>query len=223
MIIFIALRGSRSAFLCAFAFIFFSFFFSGLISKKSRQILFVLLLILGILAIVFFRQITELLVKMFPSSRTIALLVEGFTHDSGRFAIWDLFMADLNKKPFIFRGLYADRFFYSGHVKREVVDPTDYPHNFIIEVLYQFGYIFGGILLLLLIILYIRTALILNKKQFQNCSLSFLFYFFFVGSVIRLMITSSYIAAFEFYAFLGIAFKIGILAKQKPPVYVIKL
>ena len=224
LLIFISLRGSRSAFLCGFAFIFFAFFFSGIVPKGIRQVLFLVLLILGILAIVFFKQITDLLVEMFPSSRTIHLLVDGFTADSGRFGIWEIFLKDLKKDPIIFRGLFSDRFFYSINVKKaSFVDPTNYPHNFVIEVLYQFGYLFGIILLFFLTVLCFRTAFILDKKRFQNCSLSFLFYFFFIGSVVRLMLTSSYVSTFEFYAFLGIAFKINLLAKQKMPSYVIRL
>lgn len=221
-LVFIAMKGSRSAFLCAFAFIPIAFFFSGLVSKKGRQLLFLLLLVVGILGIVFFKQIVELLVKMFPNSRTILLLVDGFSADSGRFAIWKYFIDDLNTKPFIFRGLFADRYSYSAYIKRPL-DPTNYPHDFFVEVLYQFGYVFGGILLLLLLVLVIRTAIVLNNKRFQNCSLSFLFWFFFVASIIRLTITSSYVTTFEFYAFLAIAFKINVLSKQKTSTLVIKL
>lgn len=221
-LIFIAMKGSRSAFLCGCAFIPIAFFFSGLVSKKGREILFLILLIAGILGIVFFKQIVELLVNIFPNSRTILLLVDGFSADSGRFKIWQFFIDDLNTKPFVFRGLFADRYSYSAYIKRPL-DPTNYPHDFFIEVLYQFGYIFGGILLLLLLILIIGTAIILNNKRFQNCSLSFLFWFFLVASVVRLTITSSYVTTFEFYAFLAIAFKINVLSKQKTSTLVIKI
>lgn len=213
-ILIIVLRGSRTAFLCGVLFVFFAFFFAGLLNKKSRIILFLVLLVLVLLSTVLLRPIASLLLTIFPSSRTLSLLLTNISFDSGRSEIQSLFLEGIKNNPLAFKGLLSDRFFYSINNK-VTLDITNYPHNFIIEIIYQFGVILGVIFLLMLFWLFVKTMFELRRKRFKNSFLVFLFYFFFVSGVLRLFFSSSYLTTFEFYAFVGVAIKINILAKQK--------
>lgn len=213
-LLFIVLRGSRTAFLCAAVFVIFSLLFSGLVSKKNKKIILCLLLIFVIFIAILFEPITTFLAELFPSSRTIRLLSSGLSSDSGRGEISKIFKNGIFENPLAFRGLFSDRFFYSEQM-HVPFDITNYPHNFFLEILFQFGLVIGPLLIILLLVLFIKTLLVLNKKNFQNNYLSFLFYFFFVSGVFRLISTSSYLTTFEFFAFIGISLKINILAKAK--------
>lgn len=214
-LVFIVLRGSRTAFLCGALFAFFSFFFSGLLSKKSRTIVFFVLLALVLISTILLRPIVSILSALFPSSRTLRLLLTNISFDSGRSSIQSLFIEGIKENPFAFRGFFSDRFYYSSQMDVPL-DVTNYPHNFAIEIFYQFGCVLGVIFLLMLLWLFVKTMLALHNSRFKDSFLIFLFYFFFVSGVIRLFFSSSYLTTFEFYAFVGIAIKINILASKKP-------
>ena len=151
---------------------------------------------------------------MFPSSRTLQLLASGFSFDSGRSDIRQIFINGIEESPFAFRGLFSDRFFYALQTKTPL-DMTSYPHNFFVEVLYQFGVVFGVIFFLLLLLLAIRSFILLNDKKAKSLNLSFFFFFFFASGVARLFASGSYLTTYEFFLFVGIVLRIIILSKRK--------
>lgn len=211
---FIVLRGSRTALLCSAFFVLISFFFSGIVSKKIRRIIFVILLVLVVFSTVLLRPLAIMLASMFTSSRTLQLLLSGFSFNSGRTEIKQIFIQGINEDLFAFKGLFSDRYYYASHTNT-ILDMTSYPHNFFIEVLYQFGVVFGFVFFLLLFVLTFRSLRILSNKRFRNFDLSFLFMFFFVSGVLRLLFSSSYLTTYEFFMFVGLGLKINILASQR--------
>lgn len=109
-------------------------YFSILVSLS----LLIFLLILGFYYDSFIEIINSMLLVFDIQSRNINYLVEGiFLSDSGRISIA---LSLLNNISLLGQGIFGDRVLLSG----------TYAHNLIIEILYQFGVIFGTVIIIML-------------------------------------------------------------------------
>ena len=84
------------------------------------------------------------------------------------------------------------------------LDPTGYyPHNLFVEFLLQFGYLFGGII----IILFISMTILAIKRSYKTPYGKLLWIFLGIG-VIPLMVSGSYISNAYFFCYLAICINI---------------
>lgn len=114
--------------------------------------------------------------RLHIDSRVIRLLESGeFLYESGRDAIRSKIVSEYN---FFGHGLYGDRVLSGG----------SYAHNFIVEIIAQFGYIFG-IPILGIVFILIASGLFARDKKLRNMIIIFLsaglFKLFFSGSYLN--------------------------------------
>ena len=199
-------RGSRGALLCLILFILFSLLF--LVNKKSvlKSSLFIMCFVLLLIPLYGVLQLTHIVdgISFLSTSRTFLLLNKGFSYDSGRNAIFEIFLNKINEKPFQFRGFYSDRLFYS-QVKNLPLNSSNYPHNIIIEILFQFGYVYSTLIFALFMYIFIKLLKKWVKLSFDTkmlvCVLGGI-------GIIQLLFSDSYLENVYFYMFFGLIYAI---------------
>lgn len=125
------------------------------------------------------------------TSRTLAIFEsdEGLLgHMSHRDEIYDLVISKIEENEFFGLGLFGDRLFLNGSTC----------HNFILEILLNFGVVIGGGILIFLFLFIVRVFLNLSKYE----KIQYLLYFSAV--MIPLMVSGSYLKDFNFGLMLGI-------------------
>jgi O-antigen ligase len=124
------------------------------------------------------------------SSRTMYLLMNNNADfSSGRLDIYKLTIEEILKKPILGYGLAGDRIFLNG----------TYPHNIFLEVLAQFGVVFGS-LILIIFVFYWFIGMVLNKNKTER---DLAIMFFGIG-VVQLFVSGSYITSANFWLFMSI-------------------
>lgn len=194
-VIVILALGSRGAVLCIIVFVLlksirFNFKFT------NSKILFNLITI-GIIIPAFIyldyilKFIYNSLLNFGIESRSILLFLREDVHLSGRDYIYQNNMREIMESPILGLGLGGDRNINGG----------GYVHNFFLEVLANFGLIVGGILLVLMIVLILKSLLVKDKKNY-----SMVIIWVSLGFV-QLMVSSSYLVDIKFWIFLGLLIK----------------
>ncbi len=127
--------GSRGALLDIVAFFLFEIFFNKEKSLKKYLICFTFIIALVIL-ILFYQSIIQILIEIFSNldlnSRTLYILLTEITHDSGRSELWNIIITGIKNSPFSIRGINAEYLLLGI-----------YSHNFILDLLYEFGLFLG--------------------------------------------------------------------------------
>lgn len=200
--IFMLLRGSRASVLCLLLFIILAYV---MIHKENinmgKLARIIMLLIVGVIVLINFKNIVSLLSDIFPSSRTLALLVSNINFDSGRSNIQSLYWEAINSHPLRFNGIFSDRIYYSN-LTRSVYDMTNYPHNFIVELFYQWGIPLGIIIFILIVVGIIKS--IWYSNRIDNAELICFILIMFVAGFMKLFFSASYLVSVEFYLLVGI-------------------
>ena len=147
----IVLLGSRGALLGIMAF-FLALLVRGC-ARKDRRMISILFIVLICLALVFFNPLVKgislLLEKLGIVSRTVSLLAEGnITFVNGRFSYYDDMRKEILAHPFAIHGIGGERQFLVYQ---------SYAHNFVLELLMDFGVILGGAAILFILYLSGRT------------------------------------------------------------------
>ena len=205
--VFMLLRGSRASVLCLMVFIILAYVMihkeninKGNINKgKLARI--IVLLIVGIIVLMNFKNIISLLRNIFPSSRTLVLLASNINFDSGRSNIQSLYWDAINAHPFRVNGIFSDRIYYSN-LMRGAYDMTNYPHNFIVELFYQWGIPLGIIVFIVLVVGIIKSIWYSNKND--DAELISFILIMFVAGFLKLFFSASYLVSVEFYLLVGI-------------------
>ena len=171
--------------------------------KRLSSVLPVILLAL----IVFYNldSIFVILEKFFGfESRSLYLLTSGemLSHIGGREDIYATAKKALNEVPLLGYGIFGDR-----------VALNAFSHNFFIEVILDFGYIFGVTFLVIFFLIIIRTYL---KSNSENRDILLIF---FVMSMVPLMVSGSFTKDISFYIFLGVIYSLN-HQKRKAHVYI---
>ena len=126
-------------------------------------------------------------------SRTVQLLWEGnIDSGSGRERIWGVAIDAIQESEVFGYGFYGDRHI----VGKQLV--FGYPHNFVLEVLLQFGVPFGVFLILLLFWNIIKMG-----RECNDISWSFI-YIFLLSSCSKLLLSDSFWYYWPFWALIGI-------------------
>lgn len=177
--IMIFLAGARGPLAC----VFFSMISYFLISKASvgkKIFLACFLLTGGVIILILWQQILTSLKDSMDSigvsSRTLELLIEGeFSSDSGR---GDIQLRIIESFTLFGRGLYGDRTIGENH----------YAHNLIIELIAQWGLLLGTVIVVTLCVLFFKGF------RTKNDALRLLVLALFSSSVVKLMLSGSYLA-----------------------------
>lgn len=123
-------------------------------------------------------------------SRTLNLISSGklISHDSGRSVIQEKAFEMIRRRPIFGNGIGADYRVIGG-----------YPHNIFIEIVLQFGVIFGGILLAGLVYIIVRGFIKAGNRK--------LYLFYFCIGFLPLIVSGTYLTDMSFWLFLGYALR----------------
>lgn len=177
-VVLIFFAGARGPLLCCFVGV------AGYLllrsSSPSRKLIAVVsLVILGLLAIVLWDQLLSLLSRFSKllgiRSRSIEMLLNGeFFSDSGRGEIQKRVISSFS---LLGSGLFGDRIAGEGF----------YAHNLIIEIIAQWGYLLGTVIVVALGVLFWRGI------RTKNLELRWLIVVLLASSVMKLMLSGSYL------------------------------
>lgn len=143
-------------------------------------------------------KITPLFEKLGFSTRIFDYFLEGnLTIDNGRDKLAEAVIQAIREKPLLGYGIMGDRLVLGSYV-----------HNFVLEVLCSFGFLFGGALLLILLIVVLRGIFSARKQG----SVKFLLAMSLMV-IVKLLFSGSYI--FEPYFFFVIGLCIGCCRNKK--------
>jgi hypothetical protein len=178
--------GSRGALIIAILYAFSLWLIES--KKKSILFLFIVIICIGIFsngALSFLQTIAD---KSGVSSRTLRLILEGnIAESSSRLAIYSDTWDSILNRPLLGHGVYGDRVVLNGL----------YCHNIFLEILHNFGLIFGGGLLL---ILFFFIFSVFQRSDEDNKKMILLFICF---GFLPFLVSGSYLNYPEFGVFLG--------------------
>lgn len=174
------------------------------ISTFKRVLYCFLFSIFSIMIIAVRENILNLLMRIYPQSRTLTLMKTGeFFALSDRDLLYETIFETLRKNPLIPHGIYSDRIILSKLLGTE--GNGAYAHNVIFEVLYQFGIVFGGILLVYLGWLIVRGLI---KLKFYNEQDVVIFTCASITGIISLFFSGSYLINERTWLSIGILWAI---------------
>ncbi|MCQ2550366.1 MAG: hypothetical protein MJ134_10055 [Lachnospiraceae bacterium] len=155
------------------------------------------------------RSIASMLYQFFPS-RTLELMSKGrITILSGRELYYKNIWHEILEQPFKFRGILSDRIFLSRLKGIRIGDGfTAYVHNFLLEVLFQFGCIWGIIILFIFFRYLLEMFFTLVRNRNLEQELIFFSFVSFSYAIGQLAVSNSYLVAPSFGLLLGSMFNI---------------
>ena len=162
---------------------------------------FSMVLIVMVLIYVNWNNIIFFLSEQFGTSRTLSFITsENALSDSNRQITFDAMKAAIAESPILPNGLLADRFI-CAEIKNLTVGPLAYPHNYIYEIIYQFGIPLGCLFLLWNVHLIIRWFV---KLKYANSNFMFVTISFVPLAFIQLMVSNSYLLNYAWGIAMGI-------------------
>lgn len=174
------------------------FFFFVSVKKQGKQKYEKALLIGAFLVAVLacYRPILQVLaslLKLFGIMRTkvIVTMNTSLFYSSGRSEMYETLIQEIIKHPFAVRGINAEW---------HLLDV--YAHNFVLELLYQFGIILGGVLVILVFALMIRCLCMRINNELRILCLCMLF-----ASVPSLLVSGSIWTNFYFWGWIALCHK----------------
>jgi len=187
----ITIFGSRGAFACVGMYILVYLYRNFRFNREILKTLFFVLFF--ILLFIFRNQIINIFASFLNNigiySRSVQLLLEGeFVSSDGRLDIYTQLINDIVNNPLAIRGVNAEY---------NVVNI--YAHNFIIEILYQFGIIIGSIINGFIIYIVIKAMNMSISHNIDSMTIIFLSVWF-----PYLLLSSSIWITNYFWVFLGI-------------------
>ena len=150
---------------------------------------------------VFSSHIIALLGQMFPDSRTILILkdLNFFGIDSRLDHLLPSIHA-VGAAPFRFRGLFADSVLTARHLEVPLSGGL-YAHNLFVELLVDYGVVFGGLVILL--IAYITVKAISRIIRVNKFYLYFVFLTFAIYPLIESMVSGSFTISYQLWIGIG--------------------
>lgn len=198
----VIIMGSRGTLLCIASFLIMYYIIN--FKKEFFHVIIIVTLLIGI--IWNFNNILAITINKFESwgisSRTLYKLQNGdILNDTGRGKIQEVVIESLNEHPILGLGIGGERIPVNDKIYKMTKDmSTCYPHNLIIEIIAQYGYFVGAILITFLIGLFINTIKNTSGNE-RN-----IFLLLISQEVIKLFVSSSYMISPMFFLVLGICF-----------------
>jgi len=137
------------------------------------------------------------------SSRFISMLVKGdISDDNGRDVIKEALLEEIQENPFQVRGMFADRQATRGLRNRQwnIVYPEGtYAHSLWLEVIFDWGLLFGGVLLISIFLIVFRVI--------KKCSMvdAYIIMLFVCKGFVHLFLSGSYLDNTAFFFLIGLA------------------
>lgn len=205
--IFLLLQGTRGPLFCL------AFFICLMIYKKhGLGMAFVRVGVIVMVALLLFNlpivqlklvELTDSIDSSGYSSRFIRMTLDGDLSDAnGRDAIKETLIEEIKENPIKIRGMFADRQATQGLVDREYsmgYENGTYAHSLWIEIIYQWGVILGGALLMVLFWLVFKIVIKSEKSD------SYIIILFVCTGFVPLFMSGSYLRSAELFFLLGIA------------------
>lgn len=198
----VVIMGSRGTLLCIASFLIMYYIIN--FKKEFFHVIIIVTLLIGI--IWNFKNILAITINKFESwgisSRTLYKLENGdILNDTGRGKIQEVVIEALNDHPILGLGIGGERIIVNDKIYKMTKDmSTCYPHNLIIEIIAQYGYFVGTMLIVFLIGLLVNTIKNTNGNE-RNILLLLV-----SQEIIKLLVSSSYIISPMFFLVLGICF-----------------
>lgn len=195
--------GCRGALVTLLVFLMLCFCKYYLFNKISMKYLVIkIFFLVGAFLIVFnmgtlLRQLSDILVQIGFSSRTLEFMLLGndvFIQSEGRNMIWNQAIENVG---ILGKGLFGDR----TVLLDEYLNPI-YPHNFILEILVDFGMILGPVLLVIFAAVVGKALLVsLKSGDSQQIQMSFAMISVFL---VRHMVSASFLTSLDFWFYIGL-------------------
>lgn len=150
ILVFLLIFGARGVILCIFAALAVNATFSlSKQSTKNRVIWILLFLTFLVLMAVQINPVLEMIAERFPLARSLQRIISGgfFSDRSAaqRLRLYNSCWDAVVQEPFAVRGILSDRVILSGiYSESASVSSGYYVHNFLLEIVYQFGVLLGG-------------------------------------------------------------------------------
>ena len=165
--------------------------------RKKRAVL-ITTIIVALILFVVFDIFNVLLYSAYEFAKTHGMSTRVFLFflgddtsvslDSGRGTIIYSLIQAIGNNP-LGSGLASDRYYSGGH----------YAHNIIIELLVEFGVIFGAAIIIMLFALMFRAA----KYTHNNWNTGIIFYMLICCGFVKLLISGSYLTEPYFWTLFG--------------------
>lgn len=196
----ILIGGARGPVVCLGAYLLLYMIFNGI--KHKAITLSIAAIITAIIVYVSSNSITiaikldVFLLGLGIRSRTISKVIEkDLLNLSGRDSISTVLITYIKENPLIGHGMFGDRV-----ITLQSLGQGSYAHNFIIEVLTQYGLILGFIALCTFFLIIIGALLRKQNQLYKNLVLLFI-----PSGLIKLMISGSYLNEMYFFLLLAAA------------------
>lgn len=189
--------GNRTATLCYFSYVAYVFFLSGGQDRK-KSVIKTICFMFGIVLIVFnltaiLSFVSRLIGKEGYSSRIIEQFLSGtIASSSGRTKL----QQELFSKLFTFEGVIG----FGINGDRVITSTHEYSHNIFLELLIEFGWVMGSLVIIALV--YLSIKVIRKKKNFNN-----IIYMLFSIKLIALMFSGTFWNDIYFWMFIAICMR----------------
>lgn len=180
--------GSRGPFVVFMSYILYDFL------KNIRPVFLLFGLCFGLILLINFESIITYFVDLFGfESRTIYLLMSGelLTHSSGRDGLYEKAFTEIFNSPVLGYGIYGARTAIGGA----------FPHNMCLEIMLDFGFFIGLVLLISLFFIIIKIYFNVDKRN-KN-----FFMMMVLACLLPLMVSGSYVMDYNFFLLMGLIFK----------------
>lgn len=222
--------GARMPLLCLMIMVVFDNLFIVKERNKRALLLMTLLSIVTLVFLVFRNEMETVLSNLFPESRTILKFLSGdFFNTNQRIRIYEALISEIKVNPFAIRGLYSDRLFFGINYTNSNslgiwLDSSNqysvYAHNFVLEGVFDFGLIFGSLLILFIILRTVHAYKYSRKLDYydnsQNRYHMQLVLFITIIGVFPLLVSNSYLSYIYFWLFIGMIIKKSRFKRQAP-------
>lgn len=207
--------GGRATLLCVGLCFLMLLYFQKL--KRKQIFVSVAVIALGLVVAFHYDSFNFFLTTLFPDSRTVQRMQNGEllnTETSTRMRIYKYILLSFMEHPFAIRGLLSDRVYiaklFGDTAPKEVYGW--YAHNFVLELLFQFGVMAIPIITAFLCG-FVNTAA--NVKKSNNTSLKRVFLISSAYCIGQLSVSASYLTAKSFAFLLGILLYMGKPEKRR--------
>lgn len=153
--------------------------------KKITYSFIGIVIVIFILSDPFKQYLSNFVQKYDINSRTINYFIEESTVlDKGRNDSWETTWELIKEKPIIGNGAYSDRYYFNI-----------YCHQFILEIMLNFGMLFGSMILVILLFGTIKMLIKCNDRNYR-----LIFIIFFSATCFKLTVSSSFWIDSTFWA-----------------------
>jgi hypothetical protein len=200
--------GSRGVLVSTFASAFILFLYKHNLKSFKSIILWLICIFLLAVLILYHDKIIVSLHYLFPNSRTLSIfasdLINGKINLTNRNMYYDYFKRHASDYILFGTGILNDRYIIGQDISR-VGHGEDwlgcYMHNFFLEILMQYGFILGTIILAVFAFIFVRAFL---SIKYMSASRKGIFLTFVPAIFITYMVSGSYLHSMRFYFMLGL-------------------